>query len=51
MRQLIFTSFIMKRDSIALLFSCNLEAFKSNLYKCAHKYKLSILDMYRKKDC
>ena len=49
MTQLIFTSFIMNRDDIILLFSCNLEAFKSNLHKFAHKYKLNILDMYRKK--
>lgn len=50
MGQLIVTSFIANSDGIILLFSSNLEAFKSNLWKFAHKYKLCILDTNRKKD-
>lgn len=40
MRQQIVTSFIVNRNGITLLFSCNLEAFEANLEKFAHKYKI-----------
>lgn len=40
-RQLVLTSFVMNRDVILLLLSCNLEAFKAHLHKRAQKYKHS----------
>lgn len=48
--QPVVTAFVVESDGIVLPFSCDLEAFEPNLWKCAHTGKLNVQHTQRKND-